>query len=83
MNVSDPTKGFRDLASLHELFQYPIQQPLPTLEGRANTLAKPMISLDLGFCTQHALYIQSKFDFNSDWKNSPHLSENNIIGADH
>ena len=67
--------GFRDLASLHELFQYPIQQPLPTLEGRANTLAKPMISLDLGFCAQHALFIQSKFDFNSDWKNSPHLIE--------
>jgi hypothetical protein len=56
--------GFRDLASLHEIFQYPIQQPLPTLESRANTLAKPMISLDLGFCTQHALFIQSKFDFN-------------------
>ena len=34
-----------------------------------------MISLDLGFCAQHALFIQSKFDFNSDWKNSPHLIE--------
>ena len=35
VNVSDPIMGFRDLASLHEIFQYPIQQPLPTQEDRA------------------------------------------------
>jgi hypothetical protein len=35
VNVSYPIMGFRDLASLHEIFQYPIQQPLPTQEDRA------------------------------------------------
>ena len=88
VNVGDPTMGFRDLASLNEIFQYPIQPPPQRTSlfhnispNCSQTLVKPIVSLDLGFCIQHALYIQNIFNMDippqaeGSLKNSPHLIE--------